>query len=230
VRIIDLTLELADGVQTHPAHPRCVVIEFASHAGTASRFRPPCGGFASRILMFSDHIGTHVDSPFHFIPTGGTIEAVPLDRLVGPAVRLDVSAKAPDQPVTPAMLEAAERRASATVQPGDIFLVRAWPGRHTDDGFLKSAGLNREAAEWAAARGIKALGCDLASPDDPRDLTRPVHMVLLGQGIPIMEHIAHLETLPAPRFQFVGVPLRIRGATGSPIRAIAIFEGEGART
>jgi len=52
------------------------------------------------------------------------------------------------------------------------------------------------------------LGCDLASPDDPKDLTRPVHLILLGQGIPIMEHVAHQETLPAPRFQFVGVPLR----------------------
>jgi kynurenine formamidase len=170
-----------------------------------------------------------VDSPFHFIPTGATIEAVPLDRLVGPAICLDVSSRPPDQPVTPAMLEAAEQRAGSTVRRGDILLVRAWPGHHTDGGFLKCAGLNREAAEWAAARGIKALGCDLASPDDPKDLTRPVHMILLGQGILIMEHVAHLETLPASRFQFVGVPLRIRGATGSPIRAIAIFEGEGVR-
>jgi kynurenine formamidase len=228
VRIIDLTMELADGVQTHPAHPRCVVIEFANHAATASRFRPPCQGFASRILMFSDHIGTHVDSPFHFLPTGGTIESVPLDRLVGPAVCLDVLAKSPEAPVTPAMLEAAEKRAGTTAQPGDILLMRAWPGRHTDDGFLKCAGLSREAAKWALARGVKALGCDLASPDDPKDLSRPVHMVLLGQGIPIMEHIAHLDALPMPRFQFVGVPLRIRGATGSPIRAIAIIEQEGA--
>ena len=125
------------------------------------------------------------------------------------------------------MLEAAERRAGATVRKDDILLVRGWPGRHTDEGFIKCAGLNREAAEWAVGRGIKALGCDLASPDDPRDLTRPVHMILLGQGILIMEHVAHLEALSAPRFQFVGVPLRIRGATGSPIRAIAIFEGEG---
>ncbi len=230
MRIIDLTMELTDGMQTHPAHPRCVVIEFASHATTAPRFRSPCVGFASRILMFSDHIGTHVDSPFHFIPTGGTIESVPLDRLVGPALCLDVSAKPPNQPVTPGMLEAAERRAGDRVQRDDIVLVRAWPGHHTDAGFLKCAGLDRESAEWAVARGVKALGCDLATPDDPGDLTRPVHMVLLGQGIPIMEHIARLETLPAPRFQFVGVPLRIRGATGSPIRAIAIFEGEGART
>ncbi len=224
MQIIDLTMELADGMQTHPAHPRCVVIEFASHAATASRFRSPCQGFASRILMFSDHIGTHVDSPFHFIPTGETIEAVPLDRLVGPAICLDASAKSPEAPVTPGMLEAAERRAGTVLQPGDILLVRAWPGRHTDDGFLKCAGLNREAADWVVGRGVKALGCDLASPDDPRDLTRPVHMILLGQGIPIMEHIAHLDALPGARFQFVGVPLRIRGATGSPIRAIAIIE------
>ena len=230
MHIIDLTLELADGMQTHPAHARCVVMEFSNHALSAPRFRPPCVGFASRILMFSDHIGTHVDSPFHFIPTGGTIESVPLGRLVGPAICLDVSGKSPDQPITPALLAAAERRAGAPVRKDDILLVRGWPGRHTDEGFLKCAGLNREAAEWVVARGIKALGCDLASPDDPKDLTRPVHMILLGQGILIMEHVAHLETLPGPRFLFVGAPLRIRGATGSPIRAMAIFEEEGVHT
>ncbi len=71
MRIIDLRLRLADGLQTHPVHPRCVVIEFASRAGTASRFRPPCQGLTSRILMFSDRIETHVDSPFHFIPVRG---------------------------------------------------------------------------------------------------------------------------------------------------------------
>jgi kynurenine formamidase len=54
-------------------------------------------------------------------------------------------------------------------------------------------------------------------------------MILLGQGILIMEHVAYLETLPASRFQVVGVPLRIRGGTGSPIRAIAVYEGEGVR-
>lgn len=130
--------------------------------------------------------------------------------------------------VPPAMLEAAEQRAGATMLRGDILLVRAWPGHHTDNGFMQCAGLNRESAEWAAAPGIKALGGDLASPDDPRDLTRPVHLILLGQGILIMEHVAHLETLPRPRFLFAGAPLRIRGATGSAIRAMAIFEEEGA--
>lgn len=224
MRIVDLTLELADGVQTHPGHARCVVVEFANHQATAPRFRPPCQGFASRILMFSDHIGTHVDSPFHFIPTAGTIESVPLEQLLGPAVSLDVSAKAPDQPVTPEMLGAAAKRQSVAVERGDILLVRAWPGKHLDEGFLQCAGLNAAAAEWVAAKGVKALGSDLASPDDPRDLVRPVHLILLGRGILIMEHLAHLETLPGPRFQFVGLPLRIRGATGSPIRAVAIFD------
>jgi kynurenine formamidase len=168
MRIIDLTLELADGVQTHPAHPRCVVIEFASHAGTASRFRPPCQGFASRILMLSDHIGTHVDSPFHFIPTGGTIEAVPLDRLVGPAICLDVSSRPPHQPVTSAILEAAEQGAGSTVRRGDILLVRAWPGHHTDEGFLTCVGLNREVAEWVVARGVQGPRLRLGQPGRSR--------------------------------------------------------------
>jgi arylformamidase len=228
MRIIDLTLELEDGTSTHPAHPRCVVIEFARHAFTAPRFQPPCRGFASRMLMFSDHIGTHVDAPFHYFPEKGTIETVPLEQLVGSAVWLDFADKPADRSITPDMLEAACGKARVTVERGDILLFRAWPGHHTDEGFMRCAGLNGAAAEWAVARGIKALGCDLATPDDPRDMSRPVHLTLLGRDIPIMEHIVHLETVPVHRFQFVGVPLRIKGATGSPIRAMAILEDKGA--
>jgi len=223
MRIIDLTLELEDGTATHPAHARCVVLEFANHAFTAARFQPPCRGFASRVLMFSDHIGTHVDAPFHYFPEKETIEAVPPEQLMGPAVYLDLSAKRPADPITPAMLEEAERQAGVRAKPGDILLVRAWAGHHTDDGFFQCAGLTRAAADWVVARGVKALGCDLATPDDPRDMTRPVHLALLGRGILIIEELANLEQLPAPGFQFVGLPLKIKGATGSPIRAVAVI-------
>jgi kynurenine formamidase len=61
-------------------------------------------------------------------------------------------------------------------------------------------------------------------------MTRPVHLALLGRGILIIEELANLDRLPAPRFQFVGLPLKIKGATGSPIRAVAIIEdSKGAR-
>jgi kynurenine formamidase len=229
MQIIDLTLELEDGTSTHPAHARCVVLEFANHKFTAARFKPPCQGFASRVLMFSDHIGTHVDAPFHYFPEKDTIESVPLEQLVGPAVWLDFSGKPAGQAITPEMLDAACLRADVKVERDDILLFRAWPGRHTDEGFFQCAGMNGAAAEWAVAKGVKALGCDLATPDDPRDMSRPVHLALLGRGIPIMEHIMHLETVPVHRFQFVGVPLRIKGATGSPIRAMAFLEDKGAR-
>lgn len=222
--IVDLTMELADGTQTHPAHPRCVVVEFARHAFTAPRFQPPCQGFASKLLMFSDHIGTHVDAPFHYYPDKGTIESVPLEQLVGPAVWLDLSARPADRPISPDMIEAACAKAEVTIERGDIVLFRGWPGHHTDEGFMRCAGMNKASADWLVGRGIKALGCDLATPDDPRDLTRPVHLALLGRGIPIIEHVMYLETVPVHRFQFVGVPLRIKGASGSPIRAMAIIE------
>ena len=60
-------------------------------------------------------------------------------------------------------------------------------------------------------------------------MVRPVHLILLGKGILIMEHLAHLETLPAARFQFIGLPLKLKGATGSPIRAVAIIEDKGGK-
>ena len=72
------------------------------------------------------------------------------------------------------------------------------------------------------------LGCDLATPDDLCDVTRPVHLSLLGRSALIIEELANLEALPVSRFMFVGLSLEIKGATGSPIRAAAIIENKGA--
>ena len=107
MRIIDLTLELEDDMSTHPAHPRCVVIEFAQHAGHGAALSASVSGVR---FARPDVLGSHRNPrgrtvPLH--PDGGTIESMPLEQLIGPAVWLDFSDKRADEPITPAMLDAA---------------------------------------------------------------------------------------------------------------------------
>jgi arylformamidase len=89
VKLVDVSFELYDGFQSHGAHARTAVMDFVTHAFSAPRYSPPCRGFATKLLIASDHAGTHVDAPYHFIEDGPTIERVQPETLLGPAVVLD---------------------------------------------------------------------------------------------------------------------------------------------
>ncbi len=221
--IIDLSVEIANGAQPWPAHPRAIVAPYMWHEATRARFRPPCEGFASTQLILVDHFGTHVDAPYHFFPDGATTEQLPLEALCGPAVLLDCSARPLGEPVGVADLEAAER-AGSPLRAGDIALVRCFPGDLGEPGWAACRGLAEPAARWLADRRARAVGVDLGTADDHTDLRRPAHLLLLGRGIPIVENLANLGRIGDGRFVFIGLPLRLRQASGSPIRAVALAE------
>jgi kynurenine formamidase len=121
------------------------------------------------------------------------------------------------------------------VRPGDVLMVRTGYGACWDDDarYQRAAGIGRSGSEWAAARGVAAVGADnmawdaVADKDPDTGLMLFAHAFLLVEkGIYIVENL-NLETLAAAghrRFAFVGVPLKLRGATGSPIRPLALVE------
>ncbi len=226
MKLVDLSLEVYDGFQSHVTHARTTVMDYVTHAFSAPRYVAPCRGFATKLLVMSDHAGTHVDAPYHFVPEGVTVEQVPPESLMGPAVVIDATAFiAPDRPAGADTLARAAAAQDATPEPGDIALVRVWKGRWGDPGFAHAKGVDESGAAWLLDRGVKAVGIDLAYFEgDLADLRRPVHLLVLGRGIPIVENLVNLELIPRPRFTFVGLPLRIRDATGSPIRAVAVVE------
>ncbi|BDG59840.1 cyclase family protein [Caldinitratiruptor microaerophilus] len=221
MQIIDLSLLIRDGLQSYPSHPPIRIAPHNTFEETAPRYTPPCQGFSSKMISISDHGGTHVDAPVHFVPGGASITDQPLGRHMGPGVLLDVSSKPASQPVTGAMLEQAERAAGVRVGEGDIVLIRCWPGQWGDPGFLEAAALAADAADWLLARKVRAVGLDLGNVDTGRDMARPVHMKLLPAGMPVYENLCNLDKLP-PRFFFIGLPLRLEGATASPVRAVAL--------
>ena len=228
MRIIDLSLEIVDGARPWSAHPKAIVTEYMTHERTRPMFRPPCEGYASSMLILVDHWGTHMDSPYHFFPELATTEAVPLDRLLGPAVVIDCSsARATAEPVTAEVLQRVTEHNGIDVRAGDIALVRCFPGRIADPGWAECRGLSESAADWLRDREVKAVGVDLGTVDDHTDLARPAHLSLLGASIIVMENLANLADIKQDRCFFVGLPLKIRGGTGSPIRAVALTEMPG---
>jgi kynurenine formamidase len=224
MRIIDLSHLIYDGLTTHPSHPRIVINDFMVHAFTAPRYQPPCKGFATKQLLISDHAGTHVDAPSHFYAESESIDTQDLSNYFGEALLIDVSCKELRQPVNLELLRRTLEKDNLRVERGDIVIIRAWAGRWDDPDFHHANGLAIDAARWLREQGMKAVGIDLGNIEDNADMTRKVHMFLLGEKVPIYENLANLNALPVKRFIFSGFPLSLKNCTGSPVRAVALIQ------
>lgn len=224
MKIVDLSVKLYDGLQSYAAHPKVTIYNYVTHEFSAARYQLPAKGFATKLLIISDHMGTHLDAPFHFVEEGKTIDQVPLEDTFGDAIVIDVSDKPKEQPATAAMLQQQLEKTGEVVKAGDIVLIRTWPDEWNAPGFHDFAVLDRSAAQWLVEQKVKAVGVDAPNIDTGVDMQRPCHMTLLSRGIGIIENLTRLDQLSKTRFFFMGVPLYIEGLTGSPIRAVAIEE------
>lgn len=212
MQVIDLGAEIFDGQKSHF---RVTVNDFASYEDTAVFCRPPARGFATRLIQMCDHTSTHVDAPLHFFPGAATIDSLPVTAFCGTAVCVDLSdARGGEEAAGLAHFE--EAAAGLSIGEGDIVLIRL--------GEKGYRGLSAGLADALAERKIISLGVDQATPDCPEDRTMPVHMRLLGAGITIIEGLRNLQLVAGRRFLYVGTPLKIVGATGSPVRPVAILE------
>lgn len=220
VRVIDLSRTLRQGEPETSALPRFAAWWYARQDwGDAVNFQA---------MLVSEHTGTNVDAPRHILAEGETVDQLPVDAFFGPAVVLDLRHLEPLAEITPQVLGAVEAAASVEIRSGDIVLLmtkhdeRHW--EHRPKGYAKlkdRPALTVEAAEYLAAKGVKAIGVDTVSPDVSGS-PLPVHRHLLGQGVLIIEALSDLDQIPAGRFLFVALPLKIQGGSGSPVRAVAV--------
>lgn len=171
------------------------------------------------------HAGTHVDAPRHFFEGARTIDQLDLDEVSGPAVCWEV-ARAGGEQVTVAELEGQ----SPALEPGDILFLRTgWDVHFHSDHQRYSVHpyLSMEAAAWLAEKRIKLLAMDVATPDMPEAIRPaggfdwPVHHLLLGRGVLIAEHLAHLERVVGRRFRAFALPVPYVGSDGAPARIVA---------
>jgi kynurenine formamidase len=197
--------------------------------------------YEAHAFRAAEHGGTHLDAPVHFAEGGAPVDAIPLERLAGPGVRIDVSpicARDRDHAVTRAELEAFEAT-HGPIPRGALVLLHTgfaahWPDRARYLGNagrgaeaaadLHFPGLSAEAARWLAEeRGIGAVGIDTASIDPGPSRDFEAHRALFEHGVPAFENLANLGDLPPRNFWVIALPMKIGGGSGAPLRAIAIL-------
>jgi kynurenine formamidase len=197
--------------------------------------------YAAHRFRMAEHGGTHIDAPIHFHADRWTVEQIPLENLIGPGVLVDVSPRCAadrDYQVSVADFEAWERE-NGRIPDASIVLIRTgfgrfWPERRaylgTDQrgaaavAALRFPGLHPDAARWLVAeRKIHAVGLDTASIDYGQSKQFESHQILSAANVPAFENLAALDQLPARGFRVVALPMKIRGGSGGPLRAIAIL-------
>lgn len=208
-------------------------------------FGPTPAGFfyAANSFSTAEHGGTHLDAPIHFGAGRNSVEAIALDRLVAPAVVIDVTAQAaadPDYRLTVADVEAFEAK-RGVIATGTIVLLRTgwserWPDRKRylgDDTPADASKLHFPAFGAEAARLlvhdrlVAALGLDTASLDHGPSKDFPVHRIVAAANLPGFENLTHLDRLPATGAWVAALPMKIAGGSGAPLRAIAFVPPRG---
>lgn len=227
--LIDLSREIYHRSPTLANHPPVTMQPYWTHADK----RVADGvelSIATMFMTMGDHSGTHIDAPRHFDSSDDalTIEQMPLETFFTEAVCLDLSHKPLKSDITVADLEAAEKEAGIEIKPKDtVFLHMGFNDRvgETPAYITDFPGLIKESAEWLGHRGIGIFGVEALSPGRPQKNNFQVHIVCREMGFTHIEGLVNLDKLVGRgRFRFIGFPLRIRGGTGSPIRAVAWIE------
>ena len=229
MEIVDLSREIFHRTQTHPSHPPVVMTVWNDHsekkvAGNTT--------FSSKamFLSMSDHAGSHVDAPVHFDPRPGalSVDQMPLENFYTSAFCIDLSHIPLKTAATLEEVQAAVAKSGQTIRKGDTVLI--WLATNErllgKPGYLHDfPGLSLPAIHWLADQGIGMFGVEAISPAPEGEPNFQAHMACAERGITHMECLANLDKLIGRgRFRFIGFPLKIRGGTASPIRAVAIFE------
>jgi kynurenine formamidase len=214
--LIDLSHKLHEGMPTYPGVPPIEPNAFLTHENSHERGTyAPGTTFQMVSYQIGGNTGTYIDAPFHRYPKGPDLADLPLAKIANlPGVLVTVLREGPIGP---------NAFAGVDVQGKAVLIRTDWSKRwDTPDYFSSGPFLNTGACQALAEAGATLVGIDCANIDNMKDPVRPAHSILLGVGIPIVEHLRGLDALPASGFRFFAVPPAIDGGTSFPIRAFAI--------
>lgn len=232
-RIVDLTHTIDADTIFWPTETRTFEL-VEEHKGVTER------GFfyAANRFCSPEHGGTHVDAPFHFAKPGETVAEIPIERLVGRAVVIDVTGKAakdPDYTLTPEDVADWETT-HGTIPAGAIVLLRTgwssrWPDKRAylgddtpgDASNLHFPSYGPDAARLLVERGVSVLGVDTASIDNGPSKDFLVHRILGAANVVGLENVTNLDRLPATGAWVLALPMKIANGTGAPARVVALL-------
>ena len=227
--IIDLSQEIYAGMPVYKGLPDVEISVHVTHEeweGEADSDEATPGVLR---LALGEHTGTHVDAFNHMAKSyrEQSIETMPLSMFYTQGLCLDLSHKGLRELIEPSDLAAAVTTTGLGIDPGDTVLLHSDHYRRafgTDD-WPRGPGLSAAATRWLGEQGIAAFGVETMSPGIPGVSNREVHHLCGEMGFTHYENLVELHRLVGRgRFRFIGLPLKIRGGTGSPVRAVAVFD------
>ena len=235
-KIIDLTHDFSDEtiywVTAKEFH-----LDTVAHGQTDQGFF-----YAANNFTTAEHGGTHIDAPIHFAKEGQTVDEIPLEHLIGQAIKINVSSKAfnnPDYLIGIDDFLQWEKDENIEIPDGSIILLETGFSKYYPNKLkylgtemrgpeavkdLHFPGLSAEAATWLIEnRNIHAIGLDTPSIDYGQSTDFKSHVILLSENIPAFENLTNLDKLPSKGFTIVALPMKIKGGSGGPLRIVALL-------
>ena len=228
-KIVDLSQEIYEGMPVYKDLPQVKISIHNSHEEWNGEINPEVKTPAVHKMVLGEHTGTHVDAINHMSieHQGKSIDTMPLSMFYTSGICLDLSHKKQEELIESGELEKACREANVEIKQGDTVLIYTDHYRrcfNTND-WGNGPGLSESAARWLGKKRISAFGVETMSPGVSGLSNRGVHIICGEMNFTHYENLVNLHLLVHKgRFQFIGLPLKIRGGTGSPVRAIAVFK------
>jgi len=235
LRVVDLSHAFDERTLYWPTAPSRFTLEQLSSGVTEGGWFYAANRFAA-----PEHGGTHLDAPLHFAAGRSAVDAIPVERLVAPAVVIDVAkeaAEVPEYALTLERVRAFESRHGAIPVSSVVLLHTGWdrfwpdPAAYLGDDTpgdaskLRFPSYGAEAARFLVEeRGVAGLGVDTASLDVGSSSDFPVHRIAARRDVYGLENLASLGELPPRGATLVALPMKIKGGSGAPLRAVALIE------
>ena len=210
---IDLTLTISKKLPSFPGSP---IPQFVPWSKIKT------DGYNLELLFLSSHSGTHMDAPFHFVKNGSKIHQIKVNRLVRDAQLIKIR-KEENQSITKKEIIQFEKEHEKIPNNATVIFATGWYKNLAKKSYFeKNPGLSSSAAYYLSSKKINLVGIDSPNIDVGSNKEFSVHKILSKNNIIIVENLANLEKIPHSNFRFIALPLKLKDATGSPIRAIAI--------
>lgn len=214
-KYIDLSHTIEDGLVTYKGLPAPIICDYLSRESSRQFYEPGTEFQIGKIEMITN-TGTYLDCPFHRYANGEDLSQVALEKMVDLEAIVIRADYRNGIAIDPAVLQGKELRNRA------VLIHTNWAEHwQTEQYFYNHSFLTKESALYLATCGVTLVGIDSHNIDDTRSNARPVHSVLLKEGILIVEHLCNLDKLPDDGFLFSAIPPKFKGVGTFPVRAIA---------
>jgi len=215
LKFIDLTLPISEKIPTFPGSPQPIFIQWENIKDD---------GYNLELLFLSSHTGTHLDAPYHFLEKGKKIHEISLKRLIINAILIKIR-KRRDQAITKTDIQKFEKKHGKIPNESTIVFWTGWQKMIKNDSyFVNNPGLSVTAAKYLISKKTNLVGIDSPSIDLGKEKRFLIHHLFAKNDVLIVENLANLDKIKSWKFQLAVLPMKLKNATGAPVRAVGIID------